>query len=311
MTNIRQLRPDCVNWFGRAIASEPLEFSCNALTAVIGNNFPDWIRGEISRLSGIAVADLVEGDEEPPMPEERFTKNSFRDAPKSEMKKMREIWRELTPHQASNPAVWTHINLRMIECGAVESWFFVDGPGSRDKVFAIVQKALREGGEKQIKRLARSVSRFLTGYVPERSIRPLYSNCPPARAWWMWHLSEQAAQSGISREVSADNVFDVLREKWVWGELTEKIVSRLTVIGDVNIRHGIIEFLLSPENQAMARGRFRPLLLGVGEMSSWRALGFLDPGRVSNILKEEVVPNIAADSSDEIDDEDSEERDET
>lgn len=289
---IKHFRQDCVTLFGRAIRENPAEFSRAVLTSVIGDEFPTWFRGEVARLSNLPVEDLVDGGDEPPMPDEQFTKNSFRDAPKSEMKKMREIWRGLTPHQASNPAVWTHINLRMIECGLVESWFFVDGPGSRDKVCAIVEKALRKGDEREIKKLARSVSRFLTGYVPERSMRPLYSNCPPARAWWMWHFAERAAAAGVSGG-DADKVFGILREKWVWGELTAHILSRLTVIGDVSIRHGILQCLLSPES-ATIKGRLRPLLQEVGIMSSWRALGSLALNRVSEILTAELIPLIAA-----------------
>ena len=289
---IKHFRPDCVTLFGRAIAREPLSFSREVLVAVTGDDFPGWFKGQLSRLSNLPVEDLVDGEEEPPMPDEPFTKNSFRDAPKPEMKKMREIWRGLTPYQAGNPAIWTYINLRMIECGLVESWFFVDGPGSKDKVFAIVYKALHDNKEKEIKKLARSVARFLTGYVPERSMRPLYSNCPPARAWWMWHIAEQAGQAGILQG-NADNVFDILRESWVWGELTSHIVSRLTVIGDVNVRHGILQFLLSPNGENI-KGRLRPLLRDIGGMSSWRALGFLPPNRVAEILNEEIVPTIVA-----------------
>ncbi len=302
---IKHFRPDCVTLFGRAIAQEPLSFSREVLDVVIGDDFPCWFKGEISRLSNFPVGNLVDGDEEPPMPNEPFTKNSFRDAPKSEMKKMREIWRKLTPYQAGNPAIWTYINLCMIEYSLVESWFFVNAPGNKDKVFAIVEKALHKGDEKQIKKLARSVSRFLTGYVPERSVRPLYSNCPPARAWWMWYIAEQAEQAGIS-EGGVDKIFAVLREGWVWGELTSHIVSKLTVIGDINIRHGILQFLISPEGSKI-KGHFRPMLQDIGRMSSWRALGVLPPNRVAEILEEEIVPTVVTQSPVEPTDEDQEE----
>ena len=304
---IKHFRPDCVNLFGRAIKNEPPEFSRGVLSAVLGDDFPNWFRGEITRLSGRGAADLLVDGEEPPMPEEEFTEKSFRDSPKAEMKMMRDTWRGLTPREASNPAVWTHINLRMIEAGCVKPWFFASGGNGKDSSPALIEKTLRGGSDKRVKELARSVSRFLTGYVPERSIRPLYANCPPARAWWMWHLAEQAAQAKIAPEVDADHVFGVLKEKWVWAELTEKIVSELTVVGDVNVRHGVIRFLLSQEGPSL-RGhkRFRSLLLGVGEMSSWRALGFFGPDRISDILKDEIVPALPAAGSDEPDNENGE-----
>lgn len=311
---IKQFRPDCATLLGRAIASEPLSFSRDLIAAAASDNFVDWFKGEMSRLSGVSASNLVDGDEEPRMPDEEFTEKSFCDAPKAEMKRMRDIWRDLTPHEASNPAVWAYINIRMIEHGLVKPWFFVNPRhgGKQTPGLALAEKTLQGGSEKEIKEYARSVSRFLTGYVPERSVRPLYVNCPPARAWWMWHLAEQAAQAEILPDVDADRVFGVLQEKWAWAELTEKIVSQLTVIGDVNIRHGIIRFFLLPNEQGppewLRRGKsFRSLLVGVGEMSAWRALGFFEPNRIADILKDEITPNIAAQPSGDADDEDEDE----
>ena len=313
---IKQLRPDCATLLGRAIASEPLAFSRALLSAAISDNFVDWFKDEISHMAGIAVHNLVDDGEEPRMPDEEFTEMSFCDAPKAEMKKMREIWRDLTPREASSPAVWTYINLRMIEHGLVKPWFFVNPHrGSKQASGKILaEKILCEGSEDDIKKCARSVSRFLTGYVPERSSRPLYSNCPPSRAWWMWHLAEQAAQAEILPEVDADHVFGILHEKWAWAELTEAIVSQLTVIGDVNIRHGVLRFFLLPDEQEtqewLRRSKsFRSLLVGVGEMSAWRALGFFGPERIADILKEEIAPNIVV-TLPETDDEENESGDE-
>ena len=309
---IKQLRPDCATVLGRGIASEPLAFSRDLLSAVAGDNFLDWFRGEISRLSGVAVDNLVDDGEEPRLPDEEFTEMSFCDAPKAEMRKMREIWRGLTPREASSPAIWTYINIRMIERELVSPWFFVNPRHGRKKVTGkiLAEKALADGSEEEIKDLARSVSRFLTGYVPERSLRPLYANCPPARAWWMWHLAEQAGQSGVMPDADADDVFKVIHQPWVWGPLTEKIVSQLTVIGDVNIRNGIVRFLMleGSEAQEWLRGkrRFQSLLVGVGEMSAWRALGFFGPDRISDILKDEIVPALPAAGSDEPDNENGE-----
>ena len=295
---IKQFRPDCVNLFGRAIKNESLEFSRSVLSAAVSDNFPDWFTGEIARLSGHSVADLFVDGEEPPVPNEEFTEKSFRDSPKAEMKMMRDTWRDLSPRDASNPAVWTYVNLRMIEAGCVKSYFFASGGNGKDTSVALIGKVLRSGTDEKIRELARSVSRFLTGYVPERSLRPLYFNCPPAKAWWMWHFAEQAAQAEIFPGIDADRVFRVLQEKHVWGALTEKIVSSLTVIGDVNIRHGIIRFLLSPEGLTMREEkRFLSLLLGIGEMSSWRALGIFEPGRISEILRDEVAPTLPSRNS--------------
>lgn len=307
---IKRLRPDCATMLGRGIASEPLAFSRELLSAAVGDNFLGWFKGEISRLSGVAVDDLFDDGEEPRLPDEEFTEKSFCDATKAEMKHMREIWRGLTPREASNPAVWTYINLRMIERGLIKPWFLVNPIRGEKKNSGkvLAEKTLHSGGEKEVKELARSVSRFLTGYVPERSVRPLYSNCPPARAWWMWHLAEQAEQSDIMRGVDANRVFDIIRQPWAWAPLTEKIVSQLTVIGDINIRHGIIRFFLSMEGREerewLRRGKvFQSMLGKVGEMTAWRALGFFEPERIAEILKEEIVPNISAkDADDESDD---------
>lgn len=311
---IKQIRPDCATLLGRHIASEPLAFSRDLLAATVGDDFPGWFRDEISRRSGVPLSGLVDDGEEPRLPDEEFTEKSFRDAPKAEMRNMREIWRELTPRQASSSAVWTYINLRMIERGLVKPWYFVNSRRREDKQRpgnVLVEKTLQNGSEKEIKKLARSVSRFLTGYVPERSMRPLYANCPPARAWWMWHLAELAEQSGIVPDADAGQIFDVIRQQLAWGELTEKIVSRLTVIGDVNIRHGILRFFLLKESDSHERlGRsegLRALLVRVGEMSAWRALGFFGPDRVADILKNEIVPSVPHVTGRDADEEDEDE----
>lgn len=336
---LKQIRPDCATLLGREIShkdeKKSLSFCRDLLSNIISQDFTNWFDCEISRLSGVPIPNLFDDGEEPGMPDEEFTEKSFCDTPKSEMKKMWSIWKDLTPYQASNPAVWTYINLKMIKLDLIKPWFFVNPKQGNKKNItgkALAEKSLRKEkmlrekidgiknesknlkkeikelkedllkSEKEIREYARSVSRFLTGYVPERSIRPLYSNCPPARAWWMWHLAEKAAKAEIFPYADADYIFGVLREKWVWAELTEKTVSRLTVVGDINIRHGIIRFFLLPKEQGAPKWMrsskpFRSLLLGIGEMSAWRALGFFEPDRISDILRDEITPNITDDSS--------------
>ena len=290
---IKSFQPDCINLFGRELANDPKEgtpFCRETLGAVTSDDFAAWFKDKIAQLSGKAGNAIFTEGEEPPLPDAPFeTEKCFCDPPKSEMQRMREIWRPLSPNEASSSALWGYINVRMIERKLVPAPFFAGDAHKTDSGARLIEKALRDNDEASIRRLAWSVSRFLTGYIPARSVRPLYQNCPPARAWWLCHIAEKAAQSGCFPSAGIDRVFAVLKEKSVWPHLTECAVSKLTVVGDINIRHGIIGFLCAKDGEQAGK-RFRSLLKGIGEMSSWRALGSLPPKRISEIVRLEIDP---------------------
>ena len=291
---IKSFQPDCIRLFGRELANDPKEgrpFCRETLGAVIGGDFAAWFKDKIAQLSGKAGNAIFTEGEEPPLPDAPFeTEDSFCNPPKLEMQKMREIWRPLSPHEASSSALWGYINVRMIERELVSASYFAGDADKKDFGARLIEKALRDNDEASIRRLAWSVSRFLTGYIKARSVRALYQNCPPARAWWLCHIAEKAAQSGCFPSIGIDRILDVLKEKSVWPKLTEFCVSKLTVVGDINIRHGIIGFLCAKDGKQSSK-RFGSLLKGVGEMSSWRALGSLPPERISEIVRLEIDPH--------------------
>ena len=128
---------------------------------------------------------------------------------------------------------------------------------------------------------------FCVGAACLREALSLYNDCPPARAWWQRRIAEQAANN-IERE--SKEILALFQSGPVWETLSEKMASRLTVIGDVKLRDGVIAFLLSSEE----RFKKENLLRGIGVMSAWRGLGIFSPQEIKGIIDNEIVSKIAS-----------------
>lgn len=244
--------------------------------------------------------EFIEGKQEMQLPNIPFCEREFNDLPREQMRRMADLWPDLEKRDASDPGVWARVNFRMVAEGWIKPVFFAggqNGGGNATGAYRI-DKALSEKdgkeGKKAIDGCARRIVRSFAGCPQIRGIRTLYQDCSPARAWWVCHLVDEAARE-IARD--GDAVLCILQQKAVWENLSERIVSSLTVVGDNKIRNGIILFLTdSRDNQDDARflkgDDLKRLFRRIGQMCAWRALGYFDSDGVTKIIRDEIVPTI-------------------
>ena len=249
--------------------------------------------------------DIVEGDRQMKLPEIHFCEKEFVDLPPDTMQSMAALWPDMEKRDASEPGVWARVNLRMVVSGAVKPEFFAGGQNGNSSGGKFrIDKALKatgEDGARAVENCARRIIRSLAGCPQIRGIRTLYQDCSPARAWWVCRLASEAAQElaqdGRDREKIYADVLDILQRKAVWENLSERIVSSLTVLGDDKIRNGIILFLtesrMDGENSRFLKGDdLKRLFRRIGQMCAWRALGYFGNAGVSGIIRDEIVPTV-------------------
>ena len=246
-----------------------------------GKDFCDWLAGKID--GGI------EGEFEPKMPEmpPQITAAEFKDPTGKTSEYMWEAWKDLHPGAACNPAVWGYIVSRLIADGRIEpSYLMMGSNGGQTNGRKEIDTALAATGSDQENKIdfcVRSFFRRLSSLPEERGARSVYQNCPLSRAWWQHYIAAEVAQS-IGRSVA--DIRALFEERALWELLSSKMATRLTVIGDRNIRDGIVGFLLDQPSKSHFFGKkhLDPLLVEIGVMCSWRALGVFSPAQIKEIV---------------------------
>lgn len=295
-TMIRRYRADAFRQFQReAMRIRGGDMQLEILSAVrdrTGGDFVNWLENQIRQYAD--GNDIIIGDAEPTVPPEpeKYTTADFLQPP--DPTSMWEAWRSITPGIACSPSVWAYIVTRLIIAGKIEPHYLVaETNGAKPDGRANIDAALRQSDEavkaQKIDKCVRAFLRRLSGLL-ERGTRSVYENCPPARAWWQHYIARQAAQNTGCDETQA---VTLLKSKGVWGALAEKMASRLTVIGDRNLRDGIVIFLLDENNAPFRKGpKLAPLFGDIGVMAAWRALGYFRPEQVKDMLAKEIAPRI-------------------
>ena len=248
---------------------------------------------------------ITEGEQELELPETSFSEREFSDPPMDTMQEMAGLWPDMLKRDACAPGVWARVNLRMIEKGLIQPTFFAGGQngGGNSQGGRRIDEVLDAKTENPaaIDRCARRIVRCFAGCPRIRGIRTLYQDCTPARAWWVCRLANEAAkelaQDEKDWEKIYNNVLDILQRRAVWENLSERIVSSLTVLGDDQIRNGIILFLtesrMDEESSRFLKGDdLKRLFRRIGQMCAWRALGYFGNAGVSGIIRDEIVPTI-------------------
>ena len=299
---IKQYSLDGLTAFQRkAISEKGSEFQRSILKNALEMNsddFVDWLDHEVAenateKLSFVGEKEMGYGGEPP-----RYTASEFREPPAATAATMWQAWQNMKPGVACSFAVWGYIVSRMIVANKIEAHYLIvsksngtktDGRKEIDDALRVQDKDTRN---KAIDKCVRSFLLRLSGLYVERSARSVYQNCPPAKVWWQHYLTKQIAASTAQEN---NRVIGLLRKPAVWEVLTEKMASRLTIIGDKNIRDGLVWYLL--DNPIFCRKEsMNALIKAIGIMSAWRALGYFEPARVRDIIAKEIAPQLCLDN---------------
>lgn len=238
-----------------------------------------------------ATGGATEGQIDLDLPQIPLCGNEFANLPADSMRRLADLWPNLEKRDASLSGVWARVNIRMVQENLIEPSFFAGGHAGAAEIDKVLNKkdeapAGKEGDKKKrdpVDGCARLIVRSFAGCREIRGIRSLYQDCAPARAWWTCRLADEAAKA---LNMEPDIVLEVLQRKAVWDNLSERIVSSLTVLGDKNIRDGIILFL---QQEYLKGEELKGLFRKIGQMCAWRALGFFERNRVAEIIRDEIM----------------------
>ena len=300
MTKIKRYRADAYRQFQKAALSDRGgEMQLGILDAVRsrkGADFVQWLDDLIRHCA--QSSDIIIGDEEPAIPVNPpvYTVGDFLQPP--DPASMWEAWRSITPGIACSSSVWAYIVARLIGAEKIQPHYLVaESKSAKPNGKAEIDEALRATGDQKKSKVdgrVRAFLRRLSG-IYERGARSVYENCPPASAWWQYYIARQAAQNA---GCDAAEVITVLKAPGIWSPLVEKMASRLTVIGDINLRDGLVMFLLEGDNAKRynTKTKLAPLFRSIGIMSAWRAIGYFPPDQVRDIIREIAPPDAPKDS---------------
>ena len=242
-----------------------------------GGDFSDWLR-DIHKVSEI------EGGTEPKVYAEICSEPEFIDPPLSVAKEMYQTSNDISTAEAARPEFWGYIVLSMIKKKLIKPCFLMEGQLMGEaRIDKVLKLPVGDERNKQIDLCVRSFLRRLCTLPEARGSRGILQDCSPSRVWWQHHIASEV--SNVVNH-SQDDVLRIFRNKQVWRLLSDKMASRLTVIGEKNLFHGIIwRFLEESEGSSIfTTDGVTQLLKRVGNMSSWRCLGALPPERVRDIV---------------------------
>ena len=259
-----------------------------------GAEFVSWMEEEIRKTLSpdAAVESIFDGERDMRIPDQprKFEQGDFKQLTSTTANILWDAWKDENPGMLCSPSVWGYITSRFIMAERIKPSWLMSSNSSQSTGEAEIAKALGETGEKRNKVIdgcVRAFLRRLSG-IHERGTRSLYQDCPIALTWWQRYIADE-----VSRDIRIDRgeVFELIRSPNLWVLLTDKMASKLTVIGDRNVRGGLIMFLLEL-GEKDAKKHLDSLIKHIGVMSGWRALGFFDPAEMRDIIDEEIYPLI-------------------
>ena len=268
------------NFMRKAVAEKGSDFQREILSHILdGKNFVEWLDGQIN---------VPTKGEEIPFPAEprRLSTSQYVRFTEETALVYYSAWKnDVSLSDAATPAFWAYITRRAIAEGKMTSHDMVLSPrygstepdAGKDLINETFNDLSGEEQSKQMDNLVRNFARNLSGLYL-RGTRSVYQNCPFARAWWQCRIAESTSQNNWQQVI-----LPMLRDNTIWEEMSAKMVSQLAVVGDLNIRNGIILHLLE---QKSPKKDIYNLLAGIGVMSGWCALGYFSPEEIKGKIAE-------------------------
>ena len=268
------------NFRRKAITEKGDDFQKEILTCILDSeNFPPWLDEKINQ--------PTEGDDIVfPSGCRRLCTKEYIEFPETTMRMYYSEWQDIPLSDAATPGFWAYVTRQAVVEHKIASHDLVlsskesqpDDSAGRSKIEEALESADDIRSDKMDK-LIRNFLRNLCGLHEVRSARSLYQDCPFARAWWQCHVAHKASPNDWH-----DRILPMLREKPVWEIVSDRMVSGLAVIGDINIRNGVILYLL--EQKERKKDDIRDLLARVGVMSGWCALGSFSAEEIKGKIPE-------------------------
>ena len=272
------------NFRRKAIVENGDDFQREILTRILdGKNFAPWLDEKINC--------PTEGDNIAfPSECKRLCTKEYIEFPETTMRMYYLAWQGIPLSDAATPAFWAYMTRQAVAEGKLASHDLVlssqdskpDAVTGKNNIKQALEDLTGDAQSDQMGKLTRNFIRNLCGLHEKRGARSIYQDCPFARAWWQCHIAHKASPNDWQ-----DKILPMLREKPVWEHVSDKMVSRLTVIGDINIRNGIILHLL--EQKERKKENIKDLLTRIGVMSAWCALGFFSPEEIKGKIEELFV----------------------
>lgn len=273
--------------------------------------FVEWFEEQL--IVARKGAPIAEGDEEIPIPERKFDPSGLSDPSGKELEEVYSGWTGISRDDACSVGLWSYATIKMVRDEKIMPRCLFANAGSRgaDAGLREIQEALgwcekiqeidevlktlkktshgrdidkaksdRANAEKRIDRVCRNFIRHTSGVQQRGWARSLYSDCYLASMYWKCKISEE---SGVWNW--KQTILPVLNSS-VWKTFIDKTVTQLTVLGDINLRNGLLMFLASDEaGKYKTQNAFENLLISISAMTAGRALGCANPEEVKNEIE--------------------------
>ena len=265
-----------------AIAKPGGDFQSEILHRILeGDGFVEWLDQQIK--FGTGEQDIVF-----PAESVKLEAGEYVGFTKETIRMYYLAWKELQLSDTSSSSFWAYVTRQAIVKNIVSPHSLAlsstEGSSLKDSTGKHkIEGTLSFSGDKPIKQMDHRIRNFirnLCGFVP-RGARSIYQDCPFARAWWQCYVAQSVSPNDWEKEI-----LPVLWERGLWREISEKMASSLTVIGDVRIRSGIILHLREQREDRWIGKNVEELLSQVGVMCAWRSLGYFPPEKVKEFVDE-------------------------
>ena len=240
------------------------------------SHYSEWVRSQVKTASGQKL----------PILEENLTEAEFKEPPRSTERQIFEFWKEIPPASACRVTFWGFMTLRHIEEGRIQANFLAATDGATSSGLERIDRVLKKGNEKEIDGAVRTALRRMSG-LPERGNRSVYVNCPFARAWWRRYLANEVCEN------TGAGLTDIVRvlgsSQQYWEELISLVVSRNSVLGDMNVRTALVwalsDFVHDEDKKYLFEGKTLKIMRRlIGIRSALQELGVFSVEELKELM---------------------------
>ena len=212
----------------------------------------------------------------------KFNEQQYRSATDKDERLIAKSIGQNSAYWATSAEYWGGLTIALIQAGLIQSHYLASKPNDahndKNKGKYRIDSALKAN---KYDDLPRYILRSFCGHSRLRDTgnRDYFQFCPVSRAWWRCRLAEISSdRSGID----SDSIHKTLINKGLWNHLSEKGVSKLTVISDLNIFSGLVHFLIS--KGIVSEKECKEITGYIGAQSTWRELGAFSATDVSALI---------------------------